>query len=354
MQKKSLISILVLAALYITVFTNMKETEAKYTDQLEYLNDNHIKVYNEYGFKTTEQEIIKEIPGVDNAEFSNVPTIVHYFIGKYTPSYNTMDYNVYGFSIPEDSKYQKELDFIDGTYLTDTDQVIITDTLAKGIAEFYGTDIGNLIGSTFGNDLEIVGIYKDSDKDGSFTQIFPGSDFGEENDVYYNSFYTFNTQQQIPSELAINTVNDSLRSKLDMYEAEKLRTVCSPGTDEEYIQVSNETYYLWADYYLFSSGCFIDYDASVAAGISGLIDPNTTEYGEQFNQYLLLSVDEQRRDVIVEEIEKMFPNAAVVTNDTKYTDFKELNENKGIMIGSLVVITLLILAPQIELKKRKK
>lgn len=340
---------MIIVTLYVALFSGMKKIQTSYTDQFEYLNDNQIRVYNLYGFKTEEQQAITNIQGVTKAEFSNTPVLAHYYLSGEEDVKSGYLRDAYGFVIPQDSQYQKELEFIEGTYLTDTNQVIISEQLAEGITKYSDVPRNQVLGSNFGHNLTIVGIYKDDDLDGYFVKNYVGSAPEFDEVQYDKSFYTFNMQQQLSKDLVINTINyDS-----EMYDYEKFVTDCGPNKVNE-SQITNEDYFLYSDYYLYTSGCMVDYEASIAKGAEGLIDPNTTEYGEQFNQYLLLTVDEQSKESIISELETMLPNAGIVTKNTQYSDFKNVNENKRLMVVSMIVIVVMIFVPRIELKKRKK
>lgn len=318
MEKKTIISVVVVNILigFIALLINFEE--AKIESFFSILNSNQVRIYNQAGLTIKQMESIKAIEGVDQATFNN-----HDIFPTYSLSFDDDNklVDVFGKTLETDNKYQQQLEFLAGSYLTAENQVIITESLANLLIENkVATSFENLIGVDLVENREIVGIYPDEIttsievSKADYPQVV-----GREYQVklYFeceNSFMTFNQGVEYDKQFAIDTYNMDYVA----YKAGNLDKV-KYNDDDSYS---------------------LNYKKSVANGAVGLIDPNTTEYGDIFNQYGIINVDGDREQVVT-ELTTLLPEAAIVTADTKAKEV--VTEHAGWRNFILLAISLEIL-----------
>lgn len=322
MQKKTIISVVVVNILigFIALLINFEE--AKIESFFSILNSNQIRIYNQAGLTIKQMESIKAIEGVDQATFNN-----HDIFPTYSLSFDDDNklVDVFGKTLETDNKYQQQLEFLAGSYLTAENQVIITESLANLLIENkVATSFENLIGVDLVENREIVGIYPDEIttsievSKADYPQVV-GREYQVQ--LYFeceNSFMTFNQGVEYDKQFAIDTYN----MEYVAYKAGNLDKV-KYNDDDSYS---------------------LNYKKSVANGAVGLIDPNTTEYGDIFNQYATINVDGDREQVVT-ELTTLLPEAAIVTADTKAKEVVSEHAGWRNFILLAIGLELLIVVP---------
>lgn len=333
MQKKVIISVVAINVfIMLTVFVLMSDKD-KIENQMNNLNDNQIRIYNEIGITLDQMEAIKNVDGVKNVTFNNRNIFPSYAI---TAENNSL-VSITGMTIESDNEYQKKLDYIAGSYLTAKYQVVITKSLADElISEGIGSDYKSLIGKDLVNGLKIVGVYPDP----NYAQI-ESTQYMEDTELvdnkyvvptrksFTNSFMLFNAGAPYDQLGPINIHNDRIAYK---YEADT----------QDY------------DTYVFDEERYdIDYKKSIANGAKNLIDPKTTEYGKTFNQFATINTGENR-DAVVSSLKSILPDAAIVTSDTKLGDMIN-TKSMWLRVGLYaILLELLIIIPTIKNGKKRR
>lgn len=333
MQKKVILSIITINVLIGSMFLLIMQKEAEAESFFNILNSNQVRVYNPPGFKLDEMENVKKMDGVEKATFTNREIFPSYYM--YIDS-GLKSLSIMGIMIESDNKYQQELDYLAGSYLTDKNQVIIDKSLADElITGGFASSYENLIGEYIGDKQEIVGVYPNSisyDLDTGYnwdsTKIVNGKYVAEKSMNFENSFMTFNTGEMYYKDQQISQYND----ELVFFEYENSNKVVYKEDGYDYV---------------------VDYDKSVANGLEGLVDPDSDEYGDTFNQYLTINVDGDLEQV-VSNLKSTFPRAAVVTASTKVS---EINNNRSEQINVVLMavgLELIILVPVCYYGRRRK
>lgn len=332
MQKKVIISIVTVNVFLALMAFVLISDGNKIENQMNNLNDNQIRMYNKAGFTLEEMKAVKKLDGVDTATFNN---------RNIFPTYNFLTENnsqitITGMTIEPDNEYQKNIDYIAGSYLTGKYQVVITKSLADElIAEGTAKDYNSLIGKDMVNGLKIVGVYPDP----NYSQVAVNyvkdnrlvvSDYVEPYAKRFtNSFMLFNAGFTYKQQDAINEYNNTVAYA---YENK---------TDDYDTYVHSDEYYE------------VDYKKSIANGAKNLIDPNTSQYGKTFNQFVTLNTGDDR-DAVVSSLKSIFPDAAVITADTKLGDIVDTKLTWLRFIMFAIPLELLILMPTIKNGKKRK
>lgn len=333
MQKKVILSIITINVLIGSMFLVIMQKEAEAESFFNFLNSNQVRVYNPPGFKLDEMENVKKMDGVEKATFINREIFPSYYMSIDS---GLKSLSIMGITIESDNKYQQELDYLAGSYLTDKNQVIIDKSLADElITGGFASSYENLIGEYIGDNQEIVGVYPNSifyDLDNGYnwdsTKIVNDKYVAEQSLNFENSFMTFNTGEMYNKDQQISQYND----ELVYFEEENSNKVVYKDDGYNYV---------------------VDYDKSVANGMEGLVDPDSDEYGDTFNQYLTINVDGEREQV-VSNLKSLFPRAAVVTASTKVS---EINNNRSEQINVVLMavgLELIILVPVCYYGRRRK
>lgn len=331
MQKKLLISIVAVNLFILSVIVLRMNYTSIYSEQLATLNQNQIRFYNETGLTETVMDAIEKSEGISQVEFDNQNLLPTYQI-------EGDDYGIIvtGVSLEEDNVYQQQLDYIAGSYLTKPYQVVISQSLGDVLVTVQNlSDYQQLIGSDLVTGLEIVGVYKDTPSVVTEHQS-TFYDFDQESDKYIknnnynitNSFFLFNRGEEVSKDQVIYTYNQNVLH--DYQRQEDFNTIVT--NEEEDGSVS------------------IDYEQSVENGAIGLIDPQTTDYGPNFNQYGFVETTAGNRDNVVSELQKLLPEAVIQTSDTVYSDVTDSSNSWFKIIITSVLLELLIFVPVLKKK----
>lgn len=333
MQKKIILNIIVVN-LFIAIMAWVGiDYSNRVSSEFATLNDNQIRVFNYKGFTLEQMKAIDLIDGVSQSIFDNRNIFPYYSIDV-----NEDMINARGISIEEDNQFQKQLEYIAGSYITDEYQVVITQSLADAlIAGQIADDYQQLIDEELVTGLEIVGVTPDLKSTVAYNYTSNITE-GDDRDSPYtvrthtnlsNGFLIFNRGKETEMEQEILNYNDWVHMN-------------SYGTDEEYKYVTARD----------SEGnSYTDYHASIENGASGLIDPETTEYGDVFNQFAFINVDGDRQQV-VSQLQNLLPDAAIVTSDTKLNDFENTKLVWIPFIIVAIILEIFIFYPHFKLKKR--
>lgn len=342
MKKKIILSLVIVNLLVaVTAFVGIRYSYY-ISGQTNFLNDNQIRMYNSKGFTLEQMSALEQMNGVDKAIFDN---------RNIKPSFTLESENgvisISGDSIEEDNQAQKDLDFIAGTYLTDIYQVIITQTLADVLIEQgLASDYQDLIGKDMVKGLEIVGVYPDN-KISNFRYInyhvLPPTEgeteYVESGDKEIDhGFMMFNRGKEYESELLIRDYNNNLAYNYEQKNYDK--NINSP-----YVFTYNDS-----DPANDDGPTMVNYEESVANGAEGLIDPETKAYGDEFNQYGFITTSGDR-DSLVAEISDFYPDAAIVTSDTKLNDIQGKTFAWIKFITFAIILEMFIFIPMIKNSK---
>lgn len=333
MQKKIIISFIAVN-MFILVFALLRiDFGQTVTTSLSRLDDNQIRVYNKYGFTLEQMKQIEMMDGIDQVTFDN-----RNIFPRFEIELESILVNARGISIDEGNKTIRDLDYIAGTFPTEEYQVIVAQSLADVLVEgFELSNLDQLIGHEFVKGLTIVGVYEDTkdttvevvgegytpQDDGSFTKT--------RTYTFENSFMLFNRGREIDKDYIVQQINEDISNQ---YYFNGQTDIVVSNFDDSDSSNDDEEY-------------FINYEESVANGAKGLIDPETKEYGDTINQYAFITV-EDNRDQVVTELEEQYPDAGIVTSDSKYSDAVNSTQNWIKFIGAAVVLELLIFIPVIR------
>lgn len=338
MRKIVIFSIVLINILVLTIASVSIKYQANINSSLSRLNDNQIRVYNPGGFKQSEMDQTSEIEGIEDVYFDNRNLFPTFIIEE---GYTKFDAR--GISIEEDNVYQQNLNYIAGDELTDEYQVIITQSLADHLIALRGlVDYQSLIGTEFVKGLTIVGVYPDSDdfymSEGDLSYQVDGNTIvSNKVNHYFNSFMLFNDGAELDFTKAINQYNLKVQSNYE--DNNKYEIVVNNYTDQD---PSND-----------DDTLTVNYEESIENGAEGLIDPESDEYGQTFNQYAFINTEETNRDIVVEQLYNMYPDAVIQTNDTKYSDIKNTGLFYVTFILIAVILEALILVPIIKNGKQR-
>lgn len=325
MQKKVIISIIAVNVFIALMAFMLIDYSNRIESQFGMLNDNQIRMYNKGGFTTDEMEAVKLLDGVKAVTFNNRNIFPTYSISDSNGSL----LNVSGITLEENNRYQKNLDYLAGSYLTDLYQVVITQSLAdRLIANGIADDYEQLIGKEMVKGLKIVGVVADLPitetrvVDQYYTYEQGSSEAIDSYNIeLYNSFLLFNAGREYDQTTELNKYN------LDIYydyqgknraESEKIvdnYNDSDPSNDGD------------------SYSPIVNYEESVANGATSLIDPNSTAYGKTFNQFASIDTSGDR-DQVATELSSIFPDAQIVTSDTTHKDISDQ------LIGDLTNTTI--------------
>ncbi len=333
MQKKIILS-LIAVNLYVLVFAGLRiDYGQQVTANVSRLDDNQIRMYNKLGFTLEQMEQLEKVDGIDQIVFDN-----RNIFPRFEIEFDTALVSARGISIEEDNKAIRDLDYVAGTFPTEEYQVIVAQSLADILLEgFELDDIDKLIGHEFVKGLTIVGVYKDT-KDTSIEEF--DTSFIQEEDKSFkevknynlqNSFMFFNRGTEISKDEIIRSINTDV-----MWDYE------SNGQYDIIVDTLNDN-----DPNNDQEPFSVNYEESVANGAKGLIDPETKVYGDTINQYAFINTSNDR-DKVVTSLQKQFPDAAIITSDTKYNDIINTIPNWFKFILAAIVLELLIFVPAIR------
>lgn len=338
MKRIVIFSIVLVNVLVLIIASVSIKYQVNINSSLSRLNDNQIRVYNPSGFKQSEMEQAHQVEGIEDIYFDNRNLFPTFLIEE-----GNTKFDARGISIEEDNLYQQNLNYIAGGKLTDEYQVIIAKSLADKLVALRGlNDYQSLIGTEFVKGLTIVGVYPDT-KD--FNEREETLQYRVDKDTivpiksssFINSFMLFNRGAELDSTTAINHYNLMIQSSYE--DNDQYGIVVNNYTDQD---PSND-----------DATLTVNYEESMENGAEGLIDPKSEEYGQTFNQYAFINTDEADRDNVVEQLYSMYPDAIILTSDTKYSDIK--NTELFYIIFILIAVTLesLILIPIIKNGKQR-
>lgn len=333
MQKKVIISVVTINLFIILMAFILMSDENKIESQMNNLNDNQIRIYNKVGITLDQMKTIKNIDGVETANFNNRNIFPTYTITKE----NNSMVSVTGMTIESDNEYQKNLDYIAGSYLTEKYQVVITKSLADElIAGGTAKDYNSLIGKEMVKGLKIVGVYPDPNYAQNKTEQYleqidrVDDKYIVPTETYFtNSFMMFNAGHEYNQQDTINEYNNDVAYA---YEA----------------KTNDYDTYVKSD-----DGYDVDYNKSIANGAKNLIDPATSQYGKTFNQFATINTGDDR-DAVVSSLKTIFPDAAIITADTKLGDISNTKLTWLRFIMYAISLELLILVPTIKNGKKQK
>lgn len=335
MQKKVLISLIIVNLFVLALVVMVVNYQQAINSQFDILNDNQIRIYNRDGFTTAEMKELEQSAGVDEVVFDNRNIFPQYSIDF--PNNNYL--SVTGTSLEEDNQYQQQLDYLAGTYLTDVYQTIISQSLADYlIANTSATDYQQLIGSELVNGLEIVGVYPDLQttevltSEQTWAPNQDGTGFSQQGKTWIeNGFMLFNRGQAPEFDQAIASYNMQVANEYDI--------------DGRYVYNYNDS-----DKTNDNDSPYVNYEQSVANGAEHLIDPETKAYGPKFNNFGFINASD--RDQVVATLSAEFPEAAIVTNDTKITDFQSQSTSIIIFLSVVLIFELFIFVPIFKYSKK--
>lgn len=317
MQKKVVISIIVVNIFVLAVIAMVMSYGNKIDSQYSVLNDDQIRIYNPRGFTIEEMKAVKLLDDTSEVIFDNRNIFPTYYLEFDYGSRLTAK----GISIEEDNLYQQKIDYLAGSYLTAKYQVIISQSIADIlITNGYAKDYDGLIGTDFVEGLEIVGVYPnfDSTEKRVFQkQIIPSDTESGYREVVEerveNGFMLFNRGSE--NKMADEIMQYNINVAFD-YEDETRDYERYIYNYNDSIESNDEAIYQ------------VNYKESVANGAEGLIDPQTKVYGKKFNDYAFINT-KQNRDQVVAKLAELFPEAVIITNDSKL--FDAINQTRAIL-----------------------
>lgn len=339
MQKKIIFSFIVLNVFVLTIIGIRLSYSNQINEQLQSLNDNQIRMYNPRGFTTTEMDAVSKLDNISDAVFDDRNIFPRYHLEA-----NNFTLSIGGISVEENNQYQKELEYIAGSYLTDPYQVVITQSVADELINIRKLDsYDSLINTDLVDGLEIVGIYKDNSsvykylnfKDYEFdadTQSY----ITNPQETYENSFYIFNRGEEYDKDELIQRYN--VEVMWDYQSSGDYNTVVDNMNDSDNTNDEGET--------------TVNYEESVANGAKGLIDPNTDAYGDKFNQFAFIETNQDSKEQVVSKLQEMFPEAAVQTNQTTYSQLTNSMSNWLKLIIGIIILEIAVFVPMLRNSKK--
>ncbi len=342
-MKKLIIICILFVNIFVLIFL---KGDIKYIDnmqtQIEILNENEIRMYNKGSYKLSEVAAIDAFPEIEEITYKNFSNYRFFTIEN-----KNLSVDASGLIVDSNNQFQKELTYLSGTNLKESDEVVISQVLADVlIDEGYVDDYQSLIGKKISDDLEIVGIYENINL-ASYPDIFSYMEYDPNSkepaeqitNIYIsNSFLTFN-----------NELPDSSMYTIDDYNREVQYEYNRKGQYDVVVDNYNDSDETNDD--VFPT---VNYEESVANGAEGLIDPNSKEYGDSFNQFVTIyTKDKSNNEQVVTTLQKMFPNAVIITKDTKYSEIIDAQNKWTVLLIIVGILEAFIFIPMIRNERSK-
>lgn len=330
-KKFFLISFVLINIFFLTILYVMFSLVSRFNTEVKYIADDTIYIANDYGYKTEYINDVNDMTNVSSSKFIS-DTSCNAGYNLENKKEKEMQYVwISSDCIYDNNSIQDSLKFLAGSPMNNKGEIIISSFAADWLIENNkAKSYEDLIGKKSDSGDEIVGVYEKQKSSNDYVYI---ADSVNINISFQHASYKLaDDSKNTNVEDAINDLNNILAYQYqDGY-----------NYRNDYIVSSYEE----------GEGSIIDYDASVAKGAKGLMDPKTDDYGDSFKTIGIIEVsDESKKQEVMDELEKSNSEQVILSSSSKLSDFRRVNLFFPVVIIAMVLVNIVLLFPYFKFKR---